>query len=122
MKKFIKPLLYSIILFILLTFVITLLNYIGLINGISLTIIKIMIPIATYILAGFTLGKAIEKKGWLNGLSLGLIITILFLIFNVITKNKITIYLILYYLSLTIFSTLGSILGINKKNPKLYKK
>ena len=115
MKKFIKPLLYSFGILFVLTFVITLLNYIGLISGLPLKIIKIIIPIVSYFIPGFMIGKNSDKKGWLSGIEIGLIITIILLIINVLFKTETSIYLILFYIGLIIISILGSMLGINKK-------
>ena len=115
MKKFIIPLLYSFGILLVLTFIITLLNYIGIISGLPLKIIKITIPIISYFIPGFMIGKNSDKKGWLSGIEIGLIITVILLIVNVLFKTETSIMLILFYIGLTIISTLGSILGINRK-------
>ena len=115
MKKFIKPLLYSFGILFIFTFIITLLNYIGIISGLTLKIIKVIIPIISYFIPGFIIGKNSDKKGWLSGIEIGLIITSILLIINVLFKTETSITLILFYLGLIIISILGSILGINKK-------
>lgn len=115
MKKFIKPLLYSFGILLVLTFIITLLNYIGIISGLPLKIIKIIIPIISYFIPGFMIGKNSDKKGWLSGIEIGLIITSILLIINVLFKTETSIMLILFYIGLIIISILGSMLGINKK-------
>lgn len=116
MKKFIKPLLYSLGILFIFTFFITILNYIGLISGLPLKIIKIIIPIICYALAGFMIGKGSDKKGWLSGIEIGLMLTIVLLILNLIFKTKITIIILAYYLVLTSISVIFSILGINKRS------
>ena len=115
MKKYINPLLCSLIILFGLTFIITLLNYISLLSGLPLKILKIMIPIISYFILGFMIGKISDKKGWLNGLEFGLILTFILLVVSLLFKNKINIFLILYYLFLTVISAIGSILGINRK-------
>lgn len=115
MKKYINPLLYSLIILFGLTFIITLLNYISLLSGLPLKILKIMIPIISYFILGFMIGKISDKKGWLNGLEFGLILTFILLVVSLLFKNKMNIFLILYYLFLTVISAIGSILGINRK-------
>ena len=115
MKKFVKPLLYSIILLFVLTLIITLFNYIGLIRGTVLKIIKLIIPVISFGIGGFMIGRNSNKKGWLNGIQVGLILSFIFVIINLLFKNKINILFILYYLVLILFSTIGSILGINRK-------
>ena len=115
MKKFIKPLLYSIGILLVLSFVITLLNYIGIITGVPLKIVKIIIPIISYFILGFMIGKKSDKMGWLNGLESGLILTLMLLLINFLFKNDINLLFILFYLALNLVSTLGSMLGINRK-------
>jgi putative membrane protein (TIGR04086 family) len=115
MKKFIKPLLYSLAMLFILTFIISLLNYINVISGLPLKIIKIIIPIISYFIAGFMIGKSCDKKGWLNGLEIGLILTVILVFINFLLKNKINILFVLYYLSLNIISVISSMIGINRK-------
>ncbi len=115
MKRIIKPLLYSLGILFIAAFILTLLNYIGIITGFPLKIIKIVIPILSYIIAGFMVGKKSDKKGWLSGIEIGLIITIILLIINLLFNKTATIKLILYYIVLISISTLSSIIGINKK-------
>ena len=115
MKKFINPLLYSFGILFVLTFIITLLNYIGLITGLPLKIIKIVIPIISYLIAGFIIGKNSDKKGWLSGIEISLIITAILFIINLLFKNEFTLFTILYYIALILISIFGSIIGINRK-------
>lgn len=115
MKKFIKPLLYSLGILFIFTFFITILNYIGLISGLPLKIIKIIIPIVSYLVAGFMIGKCSDKKGWLSGIEIGLMLTIVLLIINLLFNTKSTIILVVYYIALIVISTIFSILGINRK-------
>lgn len=115
MKKFIKPLLYSLGILFIFTFFITILNYIGLITGLPLKIIKIIIPIICYALGGFMIGKGSDKKGWLSGIEIGLMLTIVLLIINLFFNTKTTVIIVAYYLALIVISTIFSILGINRK-------
>lgn len=115
MKKFIKPLLYSLGILFIFTFFITIFNYIGLISGLPLKIIKIIIPIICYALGGFMIGKCSDKKGWLSGIEIGLMLTIVLLIINLLFNTKSTIIVIAYYIALIVISTISSILGINRK-------
>lgn len=115
MKKFIKPLIYSLIIFLVSTFIITFFNYINIISGIPLKIIKTLILIISFFIGGFMTGKTSIKKGWLSGIEIGLMLSSILMIINLLLKVKITIILILYYIGLIFISCLGSILGINKK-------
>lgn len=115
MNKYFKALTYSLGTLIVLTFIFNTLNYINLITGNTFKIIKIIIPITSYFIAGFIMGRNSSKKGYLNGLSIGAIITFIFLILSLIFKCKIGISTIIFYLVYLVSSTIGSMIGINKK-------
>lgn len=115
MKKFIKPLLYSISIYIVLTFLISILNYIGILSGTFLTIIKIIIPTIIFFINGLLIGKESIQKGWLNGLISGSILIIIMIILDLILNIKFNIKLPIFYILYLIICILGSILGINKK-------
>lgn len=116
MKKFIKPTLYSLVGFLLFTFIITIFNYIGLIPYNVFKIIRIIGLLLTFFIDGFLVGKKSNKKGWLNGLEASLILIIIFLLLNLLFKSKFTITTLVGYIILIIITIIGSMLGINKKN------
>ena len=62
------------------------------------------------------LGKSTTKKGYLAGLKLGLIISIIFLSLNLIVFKSFQFKNIIYYLIIIITSIIGSMLGIQKKS------
>lgn len=115
MKKFIKPTLYSLVGFLLFTFIITIFNYIGLIPYNIFKIIRIIGLLLTFFIDGFLVGKKSNKKGWLNGLEASLILLIILLIFSLIFKANINFKTLIAYIVLTIITIIGSMLGINKK-------
>lgn len=78
-------------------------------------VFKIIIPIFSLALGGFILGKGATKHGYLEGLKLGLIITTLILIGNLIFNQNINLKDFIFYLSLIISSMFGSMFGINTK-------
>ena len=115
-KKLGISLLYIIIPIIVLLFIFTLLNYFNIISYKTLTIFRFILFIISILLGGYKIGSNSNSKGWLEGLKLGLIITIIYLlinylVFSVSFKFKDLIYFIIILGS----SILGSILGINKK-------
>lgn len=116
MKKFIKPLLFSISTYIVLTFLISIFNYIGLLNGTFLTIFKIFIPIITFFINGILIGNNSTEKGWLNGIISASILIFLIIILDLIFKIKFNIKIPIFYLIYVFICIFGSILGINKKN------
>lgn len=116
-KKLLKPIIYIFITLILSLLLLTTLNYFDVINQNTSTIIKILIPIISFFIGSFILGKNSNKKGWLEGLKLSSILILLFILLNyIIFKQSFQIKSIIFYITLIISSILGSIIGINKKN------
>jgi len=115
LKKLLKAFLFTIGSMLILTFIFTCLNYFGIISNKIMMVFKVIIPIFSLALGGFILGKDANKRGYLEGLKLGLIITILILIGNLIFHQNINIKDFVFYLSLIISSMFGSMFGINSK-------
>lgn len=102
-----------------LTFIFTLLNYIGILNNTAINIIKIIIPVISMFIGGFIIGKKTGKKGWLEGLKLSLIFLIILTLFNYLgLKSTLSLKVIIYYLILIISTMFGSIVGVNKYKPQ----
>ena len=102
-----------------LTFIFSLINYIGLFNNTTMNIIKIIIPVLSMFIGGFVLGKRTGKKGWLEGLKLSLIFLIFSTLFNYLgLKSNISLKVGIYYLILITSTIFGSILGVNKYKPE----
>ena len=122
MVKYLKnisiSILYIIVSILILTFITTLFSYFNIIGEKTISIFKITIPIISLFIGGFYIGKRSIKKGWFEGLKLGLIFIILLIIFeffalDISFKGK----NIIYYLIIIISSIFGSMIGIsNKKN------
>lgn len=67
----------------------------------------------------YLLGKEANKKGYLEGIKYGLIITILFWILSFLAFDEsFKISNLLYYLVILITSSIGSMFGINRKKEK----
>lgn len=91
------------------------LNYTNIISRSTLAIFKIMIVVTSFFIGGFIMGKRSNKKGWLTGVKIGSMLTIIFIIFNLLFFHSFQLKYLLYYLILISSSILGSIIGINKK-------
>lgn len=97
------------------TFIMSLLNLLGVQSGITSLIIFIFNIILIFILS-FINAKKKTKNGYLEGLFLGLIfIFIMILIKFILFNSNFNIATILYYLILIITSIIGGMFGINKK-------
>lgn len=118
MKKYnflIKNLSFFIILEMFLIFIISLLNLIGLSTSIT-TIIIFIINLVLFFLFGFIFGKTTYKKGYISGLSSGLLlIFIMSLLAIILYKGEFNINLILYYATLLCSTTFGGMVGKSKK-------
>ncbi len=101
-------------LFILL-FIATIFNYFDLFSYKVMHISIIIVPIIALILGGLYIGKKATKKGYLEGLKLGLLFSILLLIINLILGEGINLKDIIFYLILIISCIFGSMIGINLK-------
>ena len=111
-------LLYIITLMLILTFIGTLFNYIGLFNNTTINIVKIIIPILSMFIGGFIIGKNQRKKGWLEGLKLSAVFLTILTLFNILGLDQtFSIKSLLYYLILIISTILGSIIGVNQFKP-----
>jgi len=116
LKNSLKSLLYSFSIIIILTFIITFFNYFNIIGSKLLTVFKILIIMISMFIGGFIIGKNSKQKGWLEGIKLGLIITVIFVLFKYLGLNqKFIVTNIIYYFILIVSCTLGSMIGINKK-------
>ena len=101
---------------LVLTFLTTLLSYFNIMSDKVTSIIKIIIPIISVFIGGFYIGKRSLKKGFLEGLKLGCIYSIILIIFNYLAlDNSFKFKYLLFYTILIISSILGSMIGINRK-------
>lgn len=114
MKKLLNSLLITTIIFFSSIIILTIINYFNIINYKVLNIIKLFIPIISIFLGALNIGKKSLKNGWLQGIKLSTIISIILIITTFILKKFKAEYLI-YILVLTITGSLGSMIGINKK-------
>lgn len=115
MKKMFKYLGYYTIFLILLLFVCSLLNLIGVNSSITNLLIFIF-NISLFFIFGIKSGKRANNKGYLAGLKIGGLFLLLLIIINLFTNRVIfSISTLIYYIILILASVLGGMLGINKK-------
>ncbi|NLL44279.1 MAG: TIGR04086 family membrane protein [Mollicutes bacterium] len=116
LKNCLKPLLYIIGSILILTLIVTILNYFNVINYQVVTIIKFIIPIISLFIGGILIGKRSHHKGWLAGLKLAIIFLFILFLFNYLGLNhKIKLTDLIYYLIFIISTMFGSVIGINSK-------
>ena len=115
MKYLLKYLGYYSIFIILLTFICSLLNLIG-VNSTITNLMIFIFNILAFFIFGFKSGKKANNKGYIAGLKIGGLFLLILIIINLFTTLEFfNITTIIYYVLLILSSALGGSIGINKK-------
>lgn len=114
-KKLGISFLYIIVPIISLIFIFSIFNYFGLISYKVFNVIRFIIFIIALLLGGFKMGENSKSRGNIEGLKLGLILSSVIFIINLINKTGFDYKYIFYYLIIIISTILGGIIGINMK-------
>jgi len=112
--NYLKGFLLFLIPFIILLFILTIFYYFDILSNQTIKYFKIIILLFSCLLCGFYIGKNSPSKGYLNGIKSSLIIVVLLLLATLIMKSF-KLYNLVYYLIIVITTTIGSMIGINKK-------
>ena len=116
--KYLKTIIYEVILLISLTLISTILYYFNITSNNINKIVNIIIFIITFILSGIYIGKRSSKKFYLEGLKISGINIGLFLIITLIFRLGFNYKNIIYYLIIILLTIFGSILGSLLKKKK----
>ena len=115
MKYIIKLTGYYMLFLILISFICSLFNLCG-VNSTITNLILFIFNIISFLVIGFKEGIKANKKGYMAGLKIGLILLILLYIINIIIARKaFSITMIIYYIILLLVSIFGAMIGISKK-------
>ena len=112
-KNFIKSIIIVLMSLLISAIIINILYYYDIINNNITKYIKMILSISIFFVSGVYIGKNSPSKGYINGLKLSLIMTIIFIIFGIIFGN-ISVSRIIFYLIMTISITFGAMIGISK--------
>lgn len=119
MKKlinYLKFLSIFIIIELMITFVTSILNLLGINSGITTIILLIFNSILFFVLS-YINAYIQQKKGFLEGIIMGLIFIIVMLLIKIILFNSgYGLSTLIYYIVLFISSILGGMIGVNKKS------
>lgn len=110
LKNYLKSYLYLFASILVLTLILSTINYFW---TFSTKIIKILIPIISILISTIILGKNTKSKAYLEGLKFTSIYVIISIIISLITKNPFTFKLIICYLLQLLSGIVGSMIGIN---------
>ena len=114
MYKYMKSLLYIFISLLIFNIILSIIYYFS--NITNLNIIKLITTSISFFIGGLYIGNKSNKKGYLEGIKIGLIAIILLFIISYLALDKsITINKLIYYLIILSSTILGSIFGINKR-------
>lgn len=96
--------------------ILTIFNYYDIVTNKLFKVVKVLIPSLALFIGGYKVGNNANKKGYIEGIKLSLIVIVLLFMFSYLGFNaSFSISLILYYIILIISSMLGAMIGINKK-------
>lgn len=113
--KFIKNIGFYLLFLVLIIFVCSLLNLIG-VNSTITNFILFIFNIALFIIYGYKNGIKANEKGYLAGLRISTILMLILVIVNLITvRNIFNFTSLIYYLILLLSGTFGGMIGISKK-------
>lgn len=119
MIKYLKTLIYILVPILILNTIISLLYYFNVVGTGASNYLKLFIIAISMLVGGIYIGSKASKKGWLEGLKVGLeVIIILFIIGYLAFDQGVNIKTIIYYFILLTSSMLGSMIGINKRKAK----
>ncbi|HPF82950.1 MAG TPA: TIGR04086 family membrane protein [Bacilli bacterium] len=113
LNKFYKSFTYIILFILISILVITILNYINILDYKFTIYLKFILTILAFFIGGYKIGIKSIKKGWLEGLKFSFIIILLMIILSVILKSF-ELKSLIFYTILISSSVIGSMTGITK--------
>ncbi len=112
LKVYLKDLLYVIGSILIGMFILAFFNYFNIISDKVMNVLKMILILGIFIFGGFYLSKRSKKRGFLEGIKIGLIVCIFFLLITLLGFNSsFEFRSIIYYLILIVASMTGGIIG-----------
>lgn len=103
---------------IILGFLLNILYYFDIIGNNIYNIMKMVIVLLCLFVNAYLLGKASLKHGIVEGLKLGAIFLLIIIILKTITNSPFDIRTIIYSIIILLTTSVGAVIGINKKEKK----
>ena len=106
---------------VIITFILNLLYYFNLFGDKLMNIFMIITSLICFLVSGREFSKNDKSKGYISGLKIGLIYSILFLVITFIFfNNDFKVFNLIYYILIIISSIFGGMLGnyVNKEKNK----
>ena len=111
--NYLKSISMFLIVFFVYLLLISIIGYFELFNYKTINIINYIVMIVLFFL-GHKTAHMEQKKGYLNGFLVSLVLVIIFLVISLFT-SKIGFPNIVYYMSLILSSVIGGIVGVKEK-------
>lgn len=115
LKKYIKLSSTWSVFLLLYLIVLTLLNYTQILKFNSIIKVNFVVISIVSFIFGILNGRVSTKKGYIEGLKLGSIISFSLFLLNIIFIRKFSLSIFIYYLVIIVSTTFGSMIGINLK-------
>jgi len=117
LKIYLKDIGYVFGIIIIGLFIFTCLNYFNIISDKVMSVLKILLPVIALGFGGFYLSKNSSKRGIVEGIKIGVLISIFILLISLLGFNdKFEWKNLIYYLILIISSMGGGIIAKQKKD------
>lgn len=114
-KNYLKCYGYLFAMIIVMTLILSLINYFVKMPS---TVIKIIIPIISLFISSMLLGRNIEEKGYIEGIKFGFGYLLIATIIKVILGTGFNYKVIIIYILMLFSSIIGAMIGINTKKSK----
>ncbi len=118
LKKIGKILLITFISIVILGLILNTLYYFDIISNNIYNIMKMIIVLLVLFISAFLLGKSSSKYGLVEGLKLGAIFLLIMIILKVINSSAFDIRTFIYSIIILLTTSIGAVIGINKKEKK----
>ncbi len=113
-KKYLISLGYIFAIIFGITLFLTIFSYFDILSTSVLKILKIIVSIIATFAGGFMIGKNSDKKGYLEGIKLGIIYVIIIFLLSILGFSNFKWSNLLFYLIIILSTMLGAMFGINK--------
>lgn len=113
MKKYLTVVLIPLIYLLIFPFILSIINLFD-IEIKSIFYLGSMIIVA--IITGFFLGLITDKKAFIKGFSYGACLSLIMFVISLLLQAKFSFYSLVYYLIITFSISIGSIIGLTKKD------
>lgn len=116
MLKYLKSMGIILLGIVISSLVITLFNYFNFFSSTVINVLELAGLIISVFIGSFYLGKRGVKRGYLEGIKIGVALSFLMFIFSYLAFGYgIKLATLIYYIIITISAAFGSVVGINKK-------